>query len=442
MERQKFFGYSLLDIFLGLYIVAIPFHRAVWKLPVFHERLQPAEFALGILFLYFIYLVISRRVKYWFSPFDIPALLWLLANVASNAVAGFNPHLFLETAKVFAVVLIYFIFRLLLHDDFLRKFTNIMLFSALVASLLAIVGSMLSMFGIQTVLIAQMQTYPYIGAIGRAMAFTSTPNMLGGFLMTALLLKAAQWFNGKAVKKGEIIVFGLCLLAFMAAVTKTILCFLLGLIALALLSGNKKTPFFKTIACCIALLLVAVYLIGSHFVFTPSLTPQVLDNMQQGHITREIHKLGPLWVIETSYLTIKKSCLRVVKESFPWGIGTRNFKLAVPRLKEQGVYNRETRPFDPHCTPLGTLTELGLIGSVVLVIFFVLVARGLLILNQNKAYPFHPINSGLIAIFLALSLEGWVTDIMNFRHYWLLLAILAYMARQAPAWVPCRPDKR
>jgi hypothetical protein len=105
----------------------------------------------------------------------------------------------------------------------------------------------------------------------------------------------------------------------------------------------------------------------------------------------------------------------------------------VPRLKELGVYNRETRPFDPHCTPLGTLTELGLIGGIVLVIFFALVARGLLVLNQNKAYAFHHINSGLIAVFLALSLESWVTDIMNFRHYWLLLAVLATMARQTAA---------
>jgi hypothetical protein len=433
MERQKFLGYSLRDIFLGLYIVAIPFHRAVWRLPVFSERLQPSELALGILFLYFLYLAFSRRVTYWFSPFDIPALLWLLANVASNAAVGFNPHLLLETAKVFAVVLVYFVFRLLLHDDFLRKFADIMMLSALTASLLAIAGSLLSVFGVRTAWIAQMQTYPYLGAIGRAMAFTSTPNMLGSFLMTALLLKAAQRFNGKALKKGEIIAIGFCLLAFVAAVTKTILCFLLGLIALALLTGKKKAFFFKAGAAAAALLLALVYLVGSHFVFTPAVTPQVLDNMRQGHITRVMHKLGPLQVIETSYLTIKKSCLVVMKESFPLGIGTRNFKLAVPRLKERGIYNRETRPFDPHCTPMGTLTELGLFGGAVLVIFFAMLARVLWRLNRSKAHPFHPLVSGLIAIFAALSLEAWVTDIMNFRHYWVLLAVLAVLARRSAA---------
>lgn len=433
MERQKILGYSPRDIFLGLYIVAIPFHRAVWKLPVFGQRLQPAELALGVLFLYFLYLVFTRRVSYWFSPFDIPALLWLLANVASNAMIGFNPHLLLETAKILVVVLVYFIFRLLLLDDFLGKFADIMMLSALIASLLAIAGSLLSMFGIQTVLIAQMQTYPYIGAIGRAMAFTSTPNMLGSFLMTALLLKAAQWFNGKTLKKGEIIAFCVCLLAFLAAVTKTILCFLLGLIALALLTGNKKKPWVKAGAVGAALLLVGVYLVGSHFVFTPAVTPQVLDNMQQGHITRVMHKLGSLQVVETSYLTIKKSSWYVLKESFPRGIGTRNFKLAVPRLKELGVYNRETRPFDPHCTPLGTLTELGLLGGIALWVLFLQICRGLLSVHRKNNFRFHPINMGLIAIFVALSLEAWVTDIMNFRHYWLLLAILAYMARQAAA---------
>ena len=400
-------------------------------MPFFGERLQPAELALGILFLYFLYLVFTRRVTYWFSPFDIPVLLWLAANITSNAIAGFDGHLLLETTKVFAVVLIYFIFRLLMSDGFLDKIPDAFLFSAFIASLLAIAGSLLSMFGMQTVLIAQMQTYPYIGAIGRAMAFTSTPNMLGSFLMTALLLKAAQWFNGKTLKRGEIIALGVCLLAFLAAVTKTILCLLLGLIALALLTGNKKTPWVKAGAAGAALLLVGVYLVGSHFVFTPAVTPQVLDNMQQGHITRVTHKLGSLRVVETSYLTIKKSCLYVLKESFPRGIGTRNFKLAVPRLKELGVYNRETRPFDPHCTPLGTLTELGLLGGISLVILFLQICRGLLSVHRKKIFLFHPINMGLIAIFVALSLEAWVTDIMNFRHYWLLLGVLAYMARQA-----------
>jgi O-antigen ligase len=440
MERLKIPGYSLRDILLGLYIVAIPFHRSVWRLPVFGERLQPSELALGILLLYFLYLVFSRRVTCWFSPFDVPALLWLLANVAINAAVGFGPHLLLETAKVVAVVLVYFVFRLLLHDDFLGKFADIMLFAALIASLLAIAGSLLSAFGVRTAWIAQMQTYPYIGAVGRAMAFTSTPNMLGSFLMTALLLKAAQRSSGKALKRGEVIAIAFCLLAFVAAVTKTILCFLLGLIVLALLTGKKKKPWFKAGAAVAALLLTLAYLVGSHFVFTPAVTPRVLDNMQQGHITRVVHNLGPLQAVETSYLTIKRSCLYEIKESFPWGIGTRNFKLAVPRLKELGVYNRETRPFDPHCTPLGTLTELGLPGGIVLVIFFAMLARGLWRLERNKTYPFHFLISGLIAIFAAVCLEAWVTDIMNFRHYWMLLAILAYMARSAAsrAAVPAR----
>jgi hypothetical protein len=199
-----------------------------------------------------------------------------------------------------------------------------------------------------------------------------------------------------------------------------------------LLAIKKKPPFFKFFAILALFSIIMAYLLGSHFVFSPGLTPRVLENMQQGHITRVYHKLGPLLAIETSYLTIKRSCWHVVRNTFPQGVGTRNFKAQVPSLKEQGIYNRETEAFDPHCTPLGTITELGLPGGIVLLFLFGIVCRGLMIVRRHETYAFHYIASGFIAVFAALSLESWVTDIMNFRHYWLLLAILAYMSRQAP----------
>jgi hypothetical protein len=430
MHWRKLCGNSPANVFLGLYIIAFPFHRAVWKLPFFKEKLQPAELFLSILALYFIYLLFSRQVKYWFSSFDIPVILWLLANIISNALVGFNGHLFLETLKILAVVLIYFLFRLLLNDVFLEKFTDIFLFSALVTSLLALAGSLTSFFGRQTVLVAQMQTYPYLGKIGRGMAFTSTPNMLGSILMVALLLKSAQLLNRKAVKKKEIVILGLCFLAFCIAISKTILCFLCGFTALFYLFSKKRTILFKIFISASMVFFSLVYLIGSHFVFARELSPGVLDNMKEGHITRIIHNLGPIIAIETSYVTIKGSCLQMVKRTWPWGIGTRNFKLQVPQLKAAGFYNQETKPFDPHCTPLGAITELGLLGGIVLLLFFGQICKGLMRIGREKKYPFHALGLGLAAIFCALILESLVTDIMNFRQYWILLAILAYMVQR------------
>lgn len=428
MNWRRIFGNSPADVLLALYIVVLPFHRAVWKLPFFGEKLQPAELSLGILAMYFFYLLFSRRLTYRFSPFDIPAVLWLLANIVSNWAAGFNGHLLLETLKVIAVVLVYFVFRLLLNDGFLEKTADIFLFSALITASLAILGSGLSFFGVSTTLVALMQTYPYVGRIGRAMAFTSTPNMLASILMTALLLKSAQLFARRAVKKSEIMIMAACFLAFVLAISKTILCLFVGWLLLFYLISAKRTVLLKTIAIALMSLLILVYLVGSHFVFTSALTPRILENMEQGHITRTTHAIGPLIAIETSYLTIKRSCLYVLKRSFPLGIGTRNFKLLVPRLKEEGIYNKETLPFDPHCTPLGTVTELGLLGGIALLILFMQVWRGLLAVSRERTHSFRFLATGLTVLFVALALESLVTDIMNFRHYWLLLAILAYMS--------------
>lgn len=433
MERRKISGQRLASALLGLYVIVLPFHRAVWRLPFFGDRIQPAELALALLVLYGSFLIGSGRVPFWFSPLDAPVLLWLAANLIANAFAGFNGHLLLETTKVAAVVLVYFSFRLLLTDDFLARLADILLLSAFIASLLAIAGSLLSLFGSQTVLTAQMLTYPYIGGIGRAMAFTSTPNMLGSILMTALLLKAACRQRAKKAAAWEFLATAVCLLAFIAAVSKTILCFFIGLLTLLLLRPGRKAPGFQFFAGSAMVLLALAYLIGSHLVFTAALTPRVRENMEQGHITRTYHDLGPLLAVETSYVTIKRSCWHVLKETFPLGVGTRNFKTLVPALKEKGIYNRETENFDPHCTPLGTLVEVGLLGGIALLLLYGLALRALLALRKSAASPFQCITAGMIALFMALSLEGWVTDIMNFRHYWLLLGVLAYMSRKAAA---------
>lgn len=428
MERLKQTRWTMASAMLGLYILALPFHRSVWKLPRLGSRVQPAELMLAVLAAFVLVRLVSGRTRFWFSPLDAPVLLWLAANIVGNLIVGFDGRLIMETAKVAAVVLVYFSFRLLASGDFLGRLADLFLLSALITSLLAIAGSVLSLFGMRTALAVQMVTYPYLGAIGRAAAFTSTPNMLGSILMTALLLKAAQWLDeGRARKRDA--AAAVCLLAFVAAVSKTILCFLLGLAVLALLRPNRQARPARIAAVIAIILLAALYLAGSHFVLSRSLTPQVRANMEQGHVTRTVHRLGPLLAIETSYMTIKRSSLRVLADRFPLGVGTRSFKALVPSLKQKGIYNRETEDFDPHCTPLGTLVELGLAGGAALLLLFLAVLYALRSLRRTSPPRFQPMVTAMIALFAALCLEAWVTDIMNFRHYWLLLGVLAWLLR-------------
>ena len=82
---------------------------------------------------------------------------------------------------------------------------------------------------------------------------------------------------------------------------------------------------------------------------------------------------------------------------------------------------------DPHSTYFGTLAEIGLIGfiSVIIILFFFLIIIfKLKILNINS-YK----NIALISIVLYYILVSINIDILNFRHLWIIFAIIILLKR-------------
>jgi O-antigen ligase len=71
----------------------------------------------------------------------------------------------------------------------------------------------------------------------------------------------------------------------------------------------------------------------------------------------------------------------------------------------------------------GTLAENGLLGLIVLggIIYFV-VKYSRRILNNQSANQY--MLACLPSIFIVIGIEAIATDVMNFRHYWILLILL------------------
>lgn len=410
------------------YVLVLPFHHGVWRLPVFGDTIQPSEIALGVVVLAAAVAVLTRRVQLWSSPLDLPVVLWFLANAATGLFVGYDKHLLLEISKVAAVCLLYFASRLLISRTFLSVLTNAFVASASVMSLFLVYGFISHLVGHSTKLVVTVETFPYFGPIGRAMGFTSSPNMAGSILLVAVLIKASENLYSKGFSKLDLVAYCLLGIGLIVAVSKTILCLLTGLLVIILFKKNN-TRFARGALLVASVLVGLVYLVGSHFVITNEITPLIERNMESGIITDQIHQVGSVIAIETSYMTIKRSCVRIVCEWFPVGVGTRCFIRHVDALKNGGAYYGNTGAYDPHCTPLGTLTEVGFAGVLVLGYFFFVVSTWLRKLTRCIAPEYRSYVISLTAIFISGSLESLATDVMNFRQYWLLLAVLAVLVR-------------
>jgi hypothetical protein len=130
----------------------------------------------------------------------------------------------------------------------------------------------------------------------------------------------------------------------------------------------------------------------------------------------------------TQYTQLKKISIHGIVQSFPWGLGAGKFNNFAHKLKEKYPYRTHVPYPDPHSTYLGIFAELGVAGFFLLLAFFSTIG-----LNVHKMSMEMKQHSSLIIIlgicFIIISLDAINTDIMNFRHYWILVSITEVLGK-------------
>ena len=106
-----------------------------------------------------------------------------------------------------------------------------------------------------------------------------------------------------------------------------------------------------------------------------------------------------------------------------WGLGAGKFNDFAHELKKNDAYPTHVPYPDPHSTYLGTVGENGLLGLIVLlgIIYFVIKYSQKILNNQSANQS---MLSCLPIIFIVIGIEAISTDVMHFRHYWILLILL------------------
>jgi len=153
--------------------------------------------------------------------------------------------------------------------------------------------------------------------------------------------------------------------------------------------------------------------------------PEPVNTFFKPGISKEVQGV----VFETDKLTnveFENSLISIkaIGQSFPWGLGSGKFNEYAHELKNNDLYPTHVPYPDPHSTYFGILAENGLLGLIALggIIFFVtIMSRNIL---KENSHDSHFITC-LPPIFITIAIEAVCTDVMNFRHYWILLILLA-----------------
>jgi len=429
------------------FLFVLPFHR-IWTLPWLGAKLQPPE-------LVFVGLAVFAVFSWWrgglrWHPVacDAGAAAWLVACVAST-VTG-QGHLrfsdaqaLTETLGSVSLVCLYGAVRLTATPDLLSRFGTWFGASAAMAAAFGLAGVFMAWSGAPTRLATVVITLvPYLEHAPRAQAFTAGPQMLASILLLAVPLFVASRLNEGWRRRDSAVLLGL-LLGLVATMSKTALCVVPALAVMWAVgprrtsqppAGLARTRVWLAAAtwCLVALVFVA----GSHVMLVrdAEVSRWAAGQVVAGAPIASFEWRGERWrVMPTTYVHNKRASLLAIEESWPRGIGPAQQPAFTARLQREGRMPASmVAPYTtPHSTYLGPVAELGALGLIALVLLLVTGGLGIRRLIGASGVPRWEAAAyaGAGAAFL---IEATSTDLMNCRHYWWLLAIVAARAASLP----------
>ena len=411
-----------------LYILSIPFQSLTLRSTIFY--ISPSEIIFFFLSPLAIIKIIISGKKLWINKLDLAIMGWLLANIIAGWHAGFDASVITEIIKKVHLVLLYFLLKLTIDYQVISKINLMLVHSALVASLLGIAGRILSYVSIDTSLVRNI-SHPYFNQIVQAQGFTPSPNMLASILMLGILIIFPLIKERTRRTPKDITIFCVLVLGFLLTISKSIFCLFIGLISVWYLQLRKPTNRQKRLIFTIAFAgITFLYFFGTHFM--------LIDKEKNLNQLKIEYSAGPpiaetksFYLVPSQYFKLKKISLKASKQSFPWGLGPGKFNQFAHDYNINSKYPLHVSFPDPHSTYLGTLSELGLFGLLVLGGLIITVMNCCMKIMRHKG-SYHSIGFvGIIACFIAISVEAISTDIMNFRHYWVILALASMLVRNS-----------
>ena len=300
----------------------------------------------------------------------------------------------------------------------------------ILASFISIGSYILGVIGMDKNLSQTNGGYPLIGDTLRAYGFFRNPIFHANYLICTFIVFASYYF---VEIKRLILRFGILLLLFFLAIfltkTKSFLLFFAVVTYFVTQLWEIKKLLRYTIYF-IAILSIFAYVFLSHFLIVDMTQPHLTEKLSSDYYFPEY-----IWsftdhyaLVPTFYYGTKRAALLACYDFFPFGVGGDNLGIYVNQLVAQG---RHFQAFccAPHSTFFGALGELGVIGFGIVVALFIKMWRMATTITLSDSVAPH-LNLMLKAIIFFLAVEAITVDLMNIRHFWLIISFLALLFRE------------
>jgi len=264
----------------------------------------------------------------------------------------------------------------------------------------------------------EVKYIPFLGNCPRIRGAMPSPALL------ASLMSVGLFFVVSRKGQGILHFFKLALILFGLILTFSKSLILILPLALALFIrvyvGKKRNWFFNPLIFLFAIVLI----LFTHFVPIPS---QKIDEAEASYLSEEVWIQTDDWQLRgTSYWMLKKAIWTTFGEAPLVGVGPGMFRQHLAGLQEDGRYPGDLPLYDPHSTFFGLLAELGLMGWLAFLFWAVVLFQMFRRLIKGGPPEKQWLYRSLLAFFLLSFVESMFTDILNFRHMWILLGLLAF----------------
>ena len=410
------------NLMLVIYVLSIPFQSLEFDFMGFD--IGPSEIVFIILAPLAIIQIMISGQKLWIDKLDLFVFGWLASNILAGWHAGFDSIVVTQIIKTAYLVVLYMIFKWTISPKMITRIVKVIILSSLMAALTGITGFGLRYLGIDTNL-SITRPFPYsVENVIQAKGFTPTPNMLASIIMIGILFQIQKLSVNRSSSKGiDYVILFMLLLGFFLTFSKTVVCLLIGIIFVLYFRYKSVLSYTSQLTTRIAVAsLFIVSILGTYFI--------IVEKDQVSELLKGDYIAGPALtetvnysIYPSQYWSLEEISFKAISQSFPWGLGPGKFNDYAHELKNNDAYPTHVPYPDPHSTYLGTLAENGLLGLISLfgIIYFVIKYSRKILSNHTADQNMF---ASLPTVFIVIGIEALSTDVMNFRHYWILLILL------------------
>ncbi|MBK9107271.1 MAG: hypothetical protein IPM92_02530 [Saprospiraceae bacterium] len=409
--------------FWSIYLLSCGFQH-IFFFPIVNDKIQLPEFVFISGLVYYALKYPIKEVFNHFSPLlkssaALLALFWLLIHFISFII---NPGIggFLECLGIGYLILVYLIFYVgfknldtkILKEKITVAFANL----AWAMSSIALITFLSSVFWKPNATAQIFYNYPYFGDAFRLQGFTTTPAMYVSIISLAIGFSLYD-FLWRTQKKQDLIASIFFSLVSVLTLSKSVL--FIGFIWIALFGFKYK--IHKSMILLMGIATFLLHAIMTHFLIVDKHQIDAQEFRTTPYTSNEcIYEGSDFAIYGSGYYTFKKTAWQIFKEHKWFGTGPDNYNSSVDALKEKGQYPSNLPAYDPHSTWLGSLATSGIFAFLILLGFAIYI-----ILNLIYLWPLQDHFSFLLVLLtFIIFAESISMDIMNFRHYWVFMAVL------------------